>query len=77
MSVTDPAPALAPHRLLYPIAETEVLLGLSRASIYRLLQAGKLDAVKIGAATRIPAVSIERFIADCHRRAARHDYGRA
>jgi excisionase family DNA binding protein len=45
-------------------AETEQLLGLSHATIYQLLKARKLTAVKIGAATRITAESIERLLAE-------------
>jgi excisionase family DNA binding protein len=62
MSLADNVPAVVP-RLLYSIAETERLLGISHATLYRLIRASRLDAVKIGATTRIPAASIERFIA--------------
>jgi excisionase family DNA binding protein len=52
----------APTRALYSPRETEVLLGISHATLYRLLAAGKLDARKIGSKTVITAESIERFL---------------
>jgi len=62
MFVMNDPPAAIPNRLLYSPSETQTLLGISHATLYRLLRARHLDAVKIGAATRIPAASIERFI---------------
>jgi excisionase family DNA binding protein len=50
-------------RALYSPRETEALLGISHATLYRLINAGKLDARKIGCKTAIPAASIERFLA--------------
>ena len=50
-------------RLLYSPKETEALLGISHATCYRLINAGKLDARKIGGKTAITAASIERFLA--------------
>lgn len=63
MSLADGAPVVIP-RLLYSPAETQQLLAVSHATIYRLLRAGKLTAVKIGGATRITASSIERLLAE-------------
>jgi hypothetical protein len=54
------APALA--RALYPIKEAEVILSTSHAQIYRLINAGRLDARKIGSRSFITAVSIEAFL---------------
>jgi excisionase family DNA binding protein len=50
-------------RLLYSPKETEALLGISHATCYRLINAGKLDARKIGGKTTITAASIEQFLA--------------
>jgi excisionase family DNA binding protein len=63
MSLADGAPVVTP-RLLYSPAETEQLLGVSHATLYRLLRADRLDARKIGTKTVITAESIERFIAE-------------
>ena len=49
-----------PAPLLYSIRETGRLLGISRPTIYRLIAAGHLVALKIGNATRIPANEIDR-----------------
>lgn len=62
MSLADGAPAVIP-RLLYSAAETEQILGVSHATLYRLLRAGRLDAKKIGCKTVITAESIQQFIA--------------
>ena len=59
----DNPPAAIPSRLLYPPAEAERMLGISHATLYRLLRAGRLDAKKIGCKTVITAESIEQFIA--------------
>jgi hypothetical protein len=50
-------------RALYSPRETETLLSVSHAQLYRLIGAGRLDARKIGARTLITAESIEAFIA--------------
>ena len=55
------APGIA--RAHYPVKETEVILGVSHAQIYRLIGSGKLDGRKIGSRTFITASSIESFLA--------------
>jgi hypothetical protein len=49
-------------RALYTPRETETILGISHASLYRLIGAGRLDARKIGSATRITAASIQALL---------------
>jgi hypothetical protein len=49
---------------LFRIGEAQRVLATSRASIYRDLAAGHLEAVKVGAATRITAQSLARRIAE-------------
>jgi excisionase family DNA binding protein len=56
-----------PAPMLYSIRETERLLGVSRPTIYRLIAAGRLVALKIGNATRIPASEIDRLLAEAIR----------
>jgi excisionase family DNA binding protein len=51
-------------RALYSPRETEQIIGVSHATIYRLIAAGKLDARKLGGKTLITAGSIERLVAD-------------
>jgi hypothetical protein len=50
------------QRALYSVRQTEELLSISHAQCYRLINAGLLDARKIGAKTVITAPSIERYI---------------
>jgi excisionase family DNA binding protein len=63
MALADGTPVVIP-RLLYSPAKTEKLLGISHATLYRLIRARRLDAIKIGAATRITSESIERLVAN-------------
>ena len=60
----DTSPARLLGRLLYSPAETEAILGISHATLYRLIRVGRLDAKKIGSKTVITAASIERLIAE-------------
>lgn len=50
------------QRLLLRPDEAAAILGLGRSTIYELLRAGKLPAVHIGRATRIPARDLQRWI---------------
>jgi len=54
---------VAQNRALYSPRETETLLSVSHAQLYRLIGAGRLDARKIGSRTLITAESIEAFLA--------------
>lgn len=54
----------APLRELYSPREVEHILSISHAQLYRLLGAGRLNAVKIGRSSYIPRASIERFLAE-------------
>jgi excisionase family DNA binding protein len=54
----------APLRELYSPREAEYILSISHAQLYRLLGAGRLNAVKIGRSSYIPRASIEKFIAE-------------
>jgi excisionase family DNA binding protein len=55
---------LLPPRALYSARDTETILSVSHATLYRLIAAGRLDARKIGGKTAITATSIERFLAE-------------
>ena len=50
-------------RELYSAKETERLLSISHATLYRLIARGLLDARKIGGKTTITGPSIKAFIA--------------
>ena len=47
---------------LLSVRDTEAVLRLSHASIYALIKSGKLDALKVGNATRVTRQSIEQLI---------------
>jgi predicted DNA-binding transcriptional regulator AlpA len=51
------------QRELYSPRETEHILSISHATLYRLINAGRLDARKIDGKTVITAPSIEAFLA--------------
>ena len=51
------------RRELYSPRETENILGVSHATLYRLINAGRIDARKIDNKTVITATSIEAFLA--------------
>jgi len=48
-------------RLTYSIAEREVLSGLSRSSLYRLIAAGQLKTVQRGRRRLVPRDELERL----------------
>lgn len=58
-------------QLLYTIDETAEILGLSRATIYRLVKSGHLVAVKVGRLRRVTRQALERFTMDLERKARR------
>jgi excisionase family DNA binding protein len=49
-------------RAAYSVAETADLLGLSEATIYRLIGRGALASVLIGRSRRIPASAIQKAL---------------
>jgi hypothetical protein len=51
----------AAARFFFSVRETQAILGISHASLYRLIAAGALDARKLGTKTLITAESIERL----------------
>jgi excisionase family DNA binding protein len=48
--------------LLDRVEETARLIGASRSTVYRLLDAGELEAVHIGRAVRITRASTEQYV---------------
>lgn len=49
-------------RLTYSIAESEVLTGLSRATLYRRIAAGELRTVQSGRRRLVPVCELERMV---------------
>lgn len=54
-------------KLLFKIQEAGELLGLSRATINRLIARNLLHALKIGAATRLTRQELNRFVEEMER----------
>jgi excisionase family DNA binding protein len=52
------------QRELFSPREIEAILGISHATCYRLIAAGKLDARKLGNKTVITAQSIQRLVTE-------------
>ncbi|SCY20141.1 DNA binding domain-containing protein, excisionase family [Novosphingobium aromaticivorans] len=48
--------------MLVSINDATKLLGLGRSTIYRLFRERKLDFLKVGRRTLIPASSLEKFV---------------
>ena len=48
-------------RLAYSLAESEALSGLSRSSLYRLIDAGTLKTVQHGRRRLVPREELERL----------------
>jgi excisionase family DNA binding protein len=51
-------------RIFYSPKETEALLGVSHATVYRLIKSKKIDAFKLGGKTMISAESIKRLVVE-------------
>lgn len=49
------------RRRVVTLGEAPLMLGASRASVYRLLRKGELRAIRIGARQRIPEAEIARI----------------
>jgi excisionase family DNA binding protein len=51
-----------PHRSLFRISEAAELLGLSRWTLYRLINEGKLEALKVGRIIRVTRGALLAFM---------------
>ncbi len=56
-------------KLAYTIEEASTLISLSRAQIYRLIDRGEIETIKIGKARRITARQLEAFLLGLEQRA--------
>lgn len=54
----------AKEKLAYTVSEAASLLSLSRSLMYELINAGKIETVKIGRARRITKAQLDRFLAE-------------
>jgi excisionase family DNA binding protein len=48
---------------LYTINQVTEILSIGRTSTYELIRSGRLKSVKIGSSRRIPATSVDDFLA--------------
>jgi len=49
------------QRQMYSVKEIAIMLGLSERTIFRLMKAGKIRAVRIGGQWRIPKSEVEKY----------------
>jgi excisionase family DNA binding protein len=54
---------LVQRRKLWPVAEAAYQLGMSRATLYRLVNAGEIRLVKVGGRTYATDAELDRFVA--------------
>ena len=57
LAIPDPAPA----RLAFSPAEAASMLGITRKTIYKLMERGELRTTKIGSCRRVPADEVRRL----------------
>ncbi|MFZ4507043.1 MAG: helix-turn-helix domain-containing protein [Fimbriimonas sp.] len=55
-------PNLTTLKLAYTVREAANLLSLSRSLVYELINAGKIDTIKIGRARRITAKQLADYV---------------
>jgi len=58
--MTNPNDAL-PEAMFVGVPEAQAVLGLSRSSIYQLLNSGELRSARVGSRRLIPVVELDRF----------------
>ena len=49
-------------RLLHPVPDAALVLGIGRSTLYTLIAQGKIRAVKIGRRTLIAQDELERYV---------------
>lgn len=50
------------ERLLHTIPDAAEMLGVGRSTLYNLISAGEIKAVKVGRRTLIPQGELERYV---------------
>lgn len=55
-------PHREPERWLLRVDEVAALLGLSRAKVYGLIQAGRIPSVRIDSSRRVPADALRAWV---------------
>jgi excisionase family DNA binding protein len=49
-------------RLLFRVGEAADVLGVARATVYKLLADGSLPSVRVGKSLRVPVVALKQWI---------------
>ena len=52
------------EQLVYRVPEAAQKIGVSRATLYRLLTAGEIDSFTVGAARLVPAAALRKWVAE-------------
>lgn len=47
---------------LYNVADVAAMCRVAKATVYRLIASGDLEAIRVGRAVRVPVDSLSRFI---------------
>lgn len=58
-------PALTETRQTFTVAEAAQILGIGRTAAYEAARAGQLPTIRIGKRILVPAVALERLLAEC------------
>ncbi|MBL8087461.1 MAG: helix-turn-helix domain-containing protein [Chthonomonas sp.] len=70
--MSNPSSRPPVQRLAYTVQEAAALLSLSRSLVYELINAGKIDTIKIGRARRITSNQLEKYLQECEHLAPGH-----
>jgi excisionase family DNA binding protein len=54
---------LNPDKLLLNAVEAGELIGISRSRVFRLIQSGELNSIKVGGLRRIPRSAVHEYVA--------------
>jgi excisionase family DNA binding protein len=57
---------------MYRVSDVAELLDVSKSTVYRAIEAGDLDALRIGSAVRIPGASLAGWLDQCVQAAYEH-----
>jgi excisionase family DNA binding protein len=57
---------------MYRVSAVAELLDVSKSTVYRAIEAGDLDALRIGSAVRIPGTALAGWLEDCAQAAYEH-----
>ncbi|MBO9712508.1 helix-turn-helix domain-containing protein [Sphingomonas sp.] len=59
------------ERIAVRIPVAAQMIGISRSKFYELLDAGEIEAIKLGRSTLIPVASLKTFVEELRQRSAK------